>query len=403
MANWAAEGDVEREPGGETDLMQGVGIGFSSPNTGASIRASKPDAESESRRAKERERLLSQLSSGRLSSTKARVAFVLNHYPETRDSDVALTWRYWRTFQHDIVNDPSLSMEEMLKQLERETSIVRVRAKIQNEYGLFLPSKKVRQFRRTKEQEIWLDVTQDKPGQPYVHVYADESGKTQDHVVVGSVWANDSFGTARMWHDLVEWCKDKGIESEFHFKSLSKKDLENAKAFFSEVLGYSHFLSFKAITVNQRGMSRPLDEIIVELYRQLLIQGFEHEFARDRLRPPRFVQIWKDADDGSDRILLAKLRQSLAVAFRDYLEGRVSFYPGSDSIEPIQPVGSRENYFIQVADLFTGSVSRALNRHESRNHKDEFADFVLDALGLILTPDGWTCVGNQDVATVIRL
>lgn len=86
------------------------------------------------RRARERTRLLEVLASGKLDTLVSRVAYVLNHHKETRNSDMALKLKYWEVFQG--FNGNLVDVNRMFE-LERDTSIARARAKVQNEYKLF--------------------------------------------------------------------------------------------------------------------------------------------------------------------------------------------------------------------------------------------------------------------------
>ena len=69
-------------------------------------------------------------------------------------------------------------------------------ATIQNVCGLFQPSAEVAVYRRLLRDETKKKVGEDKPGPPVLSVHADESGKNQRYLVVGSVWVVD---IAREW------------------------------------------------------------------------------------------------------------------------------------------------------------------------------------------------------------
>ncbi len=47
----------------------------------------------------EREALLASALAGEEDTLEKRVAIILNHYPETRDSDIKLQLRYWKVFE----------------------------------------------------------------------------------------------------------------------------------------------------------------------------------------------------------------------------------------------------------------------------------------------------------------
>lgn len=48
---------------------------------------------------KGRGNLLRAMSAGKLDNLQERVAWILNHYPDSRDSDIAPQIKYWETFE----------------------------------------------------------------------------------------------------------------------------------------------------------------------------------------------------------------------------------------------------------------------------------------------------------------
>ena len=62
------------------------------------------DPAEEERRAKleaQREQVILSVNSATLDTIQQRVAWILNHYPEARDSDISLQLRYWEHFEPD--------------------------------------------------------------------------------------------------------------------------------------------------------------------------------------------------------------------------------------------------------------------------------------------------------------
>jgi hypothetical protein len=69
-----------------------------------------PASESKEQKvAREREQLQSRLAANELDDVRTRVAYVLNQYPTSRNSDVELTIRYWRIFHTDEVGRESIT------------------------------------------------------------------------------------------------------------------------------------------------------------------------------------------------------------------------------------------------------------------------------------------------------
>lgn len=75
-----------------------------------------------------------------------KVRYVLSHHPETRDSDSKLTIKVWQVFHRKSLlvgpggdDDLAVHLTEVLK-LPSQSSIVRIRARIQNVEGEFPPT-----------------------------------------------------------------------------------------------------------------------------------------------------------------------------------------------------------------------------------------------------------------------
>jgi CRISPR/Cas system-associated exonuclease Cas4 (RecB family) len=85
---------------------------------------------------RERQELLRDVAAATTNDLRAKVGYVLTHFPVTRDSDVALAHLIWETFYPELIDDGRVRLEDMYR-LPRQTTITRTRAKIQNDYGLF--------------------------------------------------------------------------------------------------------------------------------------------------------------------------------------------------------------------------------------------------------------------------
>ncbi|GLR25661.1 hypothetical protein [Limnobacter litoralis] len=62
---------------------------------------------------KERKELLASLAVGDFSTLKAKVAYILNLYPEARNSDITLSIKYWEIFQSDIYNKTGILPKDL--------------------------------------------------------------------------------------------------------------------------------------------------------------------------------------------------------------------------------------------------------------------------------------------------
>jgi len=94
-----------------------------------------------------------------------KVRRILKNYPETRNSDIELTIRLWWVFHRDKINSDGTVKIRELWNLPREDNIKRIRAKIQNDQGMFLPTdpqiiKERQKLSKKWKQDLGYDPTQ---------------------------------------------------------------------------------------------------------------------------------------------------------------------------------------------------------------------------------------------------
>jgi hypothetical protein len=323
----------------------------------------------------ERDALRRAVSAGKFDTLQERVAWILNHYPKARNSDLTLQLAYWETFESDLAGHDYILKADLYK-LRRLTSISRARAKIQNTYQLFLASPDVRKRRGTLSEEEREKALEEQPSYPVFAVWADESGKTGKQLIVGSVWFLHPPELFSFIRDVELWRKTNGFTDEFHFKTITSAKLPSYFSFADFLAEKSSVISFKAISVERSGIGNA-DEGLGLLYYLLLVRGVEHEHSSGRAPLPRGIILWKDLQEpGKDKLFLAQLKEKLGVASATLFQGQLF-------VEDMEPVDSRGQVLVQVADLFTSSINRVLNAEGAREGaKDRFADYLLERLAL---------------------
>ncbi len=321
--------------------------------------------------------LLSNLSSANVNTLRDKVAWILNHNPKARDSDVTLMLDFWETFESNIYDGHSIKPDDLYR-LTRMTSIARERARVQNIYKLFQASSEVRQQRGTLSEEEKEKAIEDKPvGCPSVTVYMDESGKNAGQLIVGSVWFLDVgkplFDILRK---IMKFKEEMNFTKEFHFAKMSREDLPIYKRMLEIFLHEAPTYSFKVVSVPARGIQNK-QEALRLLFYHLIIKGVEHENETGRAILPRSLQVWKDSEEeGADRLLSADLDDKLKQASSMLFDKKLY-------LNFVRCVDSEHNLFIQIADLFTASVNRVLNEAAvAKNHKTDFAEFFLESVGI---------------------
>lgn len=386
---------------GAASANQEEAAGTNGPSGGRRGRKKRTPEQEAAKIEAEKTELLQKLNAEVADDVKTRVAMILNHFPHARNDDLELSIKYWQLFDDESLSEADAVSFRTLRRLTRETTIVRARAKIQNDYKLFQADKEVRQRRMQLADQRREEEVDDQPDSPTVHVFCDESGKTsKEHqsYVVGSVWINQELQLVKISQALAAARRSAGISGELHFAEMSKRDVDGAVAYLRAALSMSAMMSMKAVVIRRSDAGgRPPDDVIFRLHEQLLIQGIEHELATNRFALPRYFSVMKDRDDGSDRLQLTDLRQRLQT-------GLPTRFGKGVRLHALEAEDSKLNTFLQLADLFTGAVTRILNRASDaqRNHKDEFADQALTLVGLDLSGVGPLPL-FQDFAKLIRI
>lgn len=323
----------------------------------------------------EKLRIMAAVSSNAPERVIDRVAWILNHYPEARDSDVKCQLLYWRTFQPELYNGGDIALTAY-PELQRLNSITRSRAKVQNILGLFIASPEVRRFRGKLSEEEKQQALEVRPTHPVYCIYGDESGKTSNFLLVGSVWVLKSYETFKITSALNARKKEIGFSGELHFKDITKGNLEKYQKILAVIVENSSKLSFKALAVERRGLAN-VDDTIGKLFYHMLINGVREENATGRAILPRSLQFRKDAEEVSkDELLMMEIKLQLENASSSIFKGRLY-------VDVIEVEDSKRSPLMQLADLFTGSISRVLNREgDGTGPKDVFAKEFLNAFGM---------------------
>lgn len=319
----------------------------------------------------ERKQILNRAVSGLIENVRDRVAYILNHSTEARNSDIDLAWTYWELFQNEEFSG-LIKSKEQLRRLARFSTLSRERAKIQNEYKLFQAEEKIKRFRGTLEEDKRNEAIEDKPsGIGSYEVYIDETGKNQEYLSVGSLWIlkYDVITIYNFKMQIEKWLAENNVDFEFHFKDLNKSRIPLYKEFVLKFLKAFPECGFKLIVINNKGFADKL-KAIIDLTFHLLFKGVKHENSTGRAPLPRTLDVSLDEEEtGSDQLKIENIKERIT---SQKLEG---LYLGS-----FEAISSKGSFFVQIVDLFVGSVNRKLHSTNESHFKDEFADWVLTVL-----------------------
>ncbi|MEZ0192238.1 DUF3800 domain-containing protein [Ralstonia solanacearum] len=351
------------------------------PAPGEGIDAVTPEdeearAKKQAKVQKEKAALQKSLAAGDFSTTRTRVAFILNLYKDTRNSDVTLAIKYWEQFQPELYSTHGILPQNLFK-LERFHLIVRARAKIQNEYGLYLAEDAVRRHRRRNEEAMEADVIADAASRGVIQVFSDETGKTQRHVTVAAIWVLAGRAVYDVTRAVLKWKETSAWASrEIHFARLGAKDVDVLQELLGIVVNHREFLSFKVISYDQEGSRRRVEDIVARLHEFMLIRGLEHEVGSARVALPLAVTVTLDEEPSLDEIARSDLKEAVERRYNELFGRRAS-------IESVDSVRSHDSVLVQLADLVAGAVNRRLNHLAERGVKDDMADAIVEAFGLV--------------------
>ncbi|MCZ6678082.1 MAG: hypothetical protein O7E52_12610 [Candidatus Poribacteria bacterium] len=266
--------------------------------------------------------LLRFVASSRLDTIAQRVAWTLNNHLDSRNSDITLLLKYWEYFDSDIYDRVSIRPDDLYR-LTHPGSIIRARARIQNQLRLFQASPEVRQRRKTLAEEEREKAIEKSVSYPVFAVFADESGKTQRHLIVGSLWILHGPESWRLFNQIRKWREERNFTKEFHFQSINLSNIDHYLDVVNLLIENSSAVSFKVISVERSGAG-PVDAAIGRLYYYLLVRGIEHEVETGRGPLPRTLQLWKDAEAvGRDKLLLADIKDRITMHSKKRFDGKL--------------------------------------------------------------------------------
>jgi|TARA_R100000027_G_C2248156_1_gene93738 hypothetical protein len=326
-----------------------------------------------------------------LDSAEQKVAWILNNYPETRNSDITLQIKFWEHFNKDLVSSGQVQLSDMYS-LPRLNSLTRHRARIQNDYGLFLAEKVVRK-RRGKLSEKEKEDAIEKSEEPTdcSLIFADESGKNEAYSLVGSVWFALPLSAFLVDSAINEFREHRLGGKELHFTKAGKKDRATYEEFLSLIISNMNYLGFKAVYLSNAGI-RNKQEAFSKLFYHLVARGVEHEVSSSRVRLPREIEFTKDSEEeGYDQLLLAEMKDRLK-------HHSAANYKGQAKYTELVALDSKKSNLLQLADVYTGCLHRVLNHKAEKNWKDSFAENFLESVGTQISQFGTETSGDSSIA-----
>lgn len=339
----------------------------------------KPENKADKEKASKK--LLDAIAQNRIKTKQEQVAFILSHNRMARNSDHELYVQFLKTFYPNHIDIEGRIHLDSLKEIPKQYDIQRMRAKIQNDYKLFPADPQVRRYRKIKEEEAKEQFVSEGKRASNVTIYSDESGKSDKFLVIGSYWVYDQLN-----HDFLEkrfgqWRITNGVgNKEFHFRATTQHEqAKHAFSFFQEAVIQSQMNSFMALIVERKGIPiGRLSKAVYDGFAELVINGIRAEFESRRITPPIRVSLCKDAEEGTDDLELVSMKRRMFDGIRSV------FTSDQVKLEDVESLDSAGYNLIQVADLFTSTVSRWINQGEPTeggNPRNQLARDIGDLLG----------------------
>jgi uncharacterized protein DUF3800 len=205
-------------------------------------------------------------------------------------------------------------------------------------------------FKGSPEGRIASDIT----------IFADESGKTGDYIVIGSFWIYSNVDWSFLEGRFNQWRIARNTSKEFHFNTISQHEVaKEAFSFFNEAVFQSQFNAFVALIIERKGIpAARRSSAIYDAFAEMVINGIRAEFESGRISPPVSVRVYKDQDQDTDILELTQMERRIDNAF-------LEFSPiGQAKLGKVGALDSAGFNLVQVADLFTSTVNRWVNQGE---------------------------------------
>lgn len=309
-----------------------------------------------------------------LTTRKAQVAYILNRFPSTRNSDKELWLKHIEIF-HDVNPDEALLAVAGREDLTSQNTVSRARAELQNRYRLYLPTRPEVIFHRQRKRKAYeasflhLDEMDDESFTE-TYLYCDESGVTDRYLIFGFFLFLSGREHFEFIQELLASPTRDGSDKRpyYHFKELRPRMLEQYLAFVDSAIerpsarAHLHIFDLHDVSGPQtQVLARILDVATVTTVRSLLNKGVIDEKHRIKLIP----------DNSQDQLFYREVENRLEPQF---VERRLSLLG-------VEPTSSNVSYPTQVADILCSSFGRRLNSPNT-HAKDELAAKVLDKLGI---------------------
>lgn len=363
---------TERKPENLVAVGSGAQLPLFETTEGAQAGIVAPRASLDERAQARRRKLLEALARQEFATVLQRVGYVLQHNPETRDSDTAMALKYWLHWQPEQLTEKDVRDLEVLYELDNIGTLTRARRLIQNRLELFRGCAEAHRRRVVAQYHFSQLLAKMHDTDAELRIYLDEtaSDHADNYVGIGGICVLDwryyevSHAALRHWRDST------GAPETIHFADLDANSRGLAARLLAELGKRRAGLLFFGYRVRNRGVT---DRAIANLIVQLVVDALDYAARNGCLAGAKNVLVVKEANEGFDRFYRAPLMEELA----DRLSRDCST---SVRLIDVQCVPKGREVLLECADLIAAAMRRR-DLYGTANPKDRLAEAVYNVTG----------------------
>lgn len=319
----------------------------------------------------QRQVLLAALANSDYGTVEQKVAYILQRYPETRNSHTRLAIQYWLKFNADkLANWDRLSLDVLLE-VENFENIERAARNIQNTLKLWSGGERYKTLRDARQLLFSEYFAEQRKGDPEIRLYLDETGTDQKSGFLGvaGVCAADWRQYGRYHAALCQWRERLNYPGTLHASQITD-DITGHLALLAEVNKRKGGLLFVAHVMRARGMTHTELEA---LFVQVVLDTLRNLDDSACLNEPKALLVTKEANSGFDSVFLRPLRADLEDALAAEFLRRVY-------LKDVQSVPKGREVMLEVADQIAHALLRR-TLHRGHHPKDRVAEAVMNVTG----------------------
>jgi len=299
----------------------------------------------------------------------AKVGFILNQIPRTRDNDKLLTVEIYKTFYKDyLIDGDKIKLDDLLI-MPKSYEMQRYRAHIQNVLGLFRASPDVQKRRKVRRKE-WRE-DEGSILSPPIEVFTTEFGADSQHLVIASLWIYDRLRNHSILSEFRDFKEKKVKNHRLIFSNITKRNIEIADQFFDLILNFSDFIGFKAHIFHDY---REKVDSVHEAYLEHILESIDDEVENNNIKLPKSLSIIKSSSEDDEGNILEHVRSHM----NQIMSGK---YDNKIFIDQFFSIDTESSPLLQITDFFTGSLHYLYEKKGSpKSYKNQLALDILKKL-----------------------